>query len=137
MWEYARLETKLTYMDMEGVTAFEGGIYLLDECGNYESLSPERFEVTQYIGLKDNKGEEIYDADIFQYTEHEGYLLKSFRARITWSDLNCCFGYFGYSEVLDKQSYTAFNEHDELEYDVLPYCEIVGNIYQNPELLEQ
>lgn len=44
--EWARENTKLVYCDIEGIAVIEGDAYLLDECGNWEYLNPERFEIS-------------------------------------------------------------------------------------------
>jgi len=102
------------------------------ECvDDYEPYHIEDFELMQYTGLKDKNGKEIYEGDIceIQYyhdpkipneitvckyiTEHSGFSLLNKKGGI----FSCCFktgGNFG-----DKNA-----------------VEIIGNIYENPELLK-
>ena len=76
-------------------------------------------EVNQYTGLKDKNNKEIYEGDI---------LFESFGERY-------------YKVIFENGSFRAEFEGDFEEYSfdlidvVAQGCEIVGNIYQNPELL--
>ena len=88
-------------------------------------VSPET--VGEYTGLTDKNGKKIFEGDIVQYQpEYEPAPLRSFVA------------YFA-----DKYNYPAFDlaehnyeanglqcAHEEGE------CEVIGTIYDNPELLE-
>jgi len=77
----------------------------------------------QYTGLKDKYGIEIYEGDILlrkiwgfpkPYNENEKYLVKSLSEYMTDGETN---GHF---------SIELWNE----------LCEVVGNIHENPELME-
>ena len=83
--------------------------------------------VGQYTGLKDQNGKRIFEGDIVQYQpEYEPAPLRSFVV------------YFA-----DKYNYPAFDlaEHN-YEANGLQCaheeggCEVIGTIYDNPELLE-
>lgn len=70
-----------------------------------------RYELMQYTGLKDKNGKEIYEGDIVNaYWPWEGTQLQ-----ITCSSLEWVFG-FNFKEMIK---------------------EVIGNIYQNPELLKE
>ena len=72
-------------------------------------------ELMEYTGLKDMKGKEIYEGDILFETFREEY----------------------FKVVFENGSFRA--EVDEYSLDLEDYaniCEIVGNIYENPELME-
>lgn len=78
----------------------------------------KRFIVMQFTGLKDKNGEEIYEGDIVKLPN--GLILK-----IGWE--------IGFHQYCGKSRATSagFNfmyKHDEVE--------IIGNIYENPELLK-
>ena len=75
----------------------------------------------QYTGLKDNNGKEIYEGDIVRTAL--GYTQK-----VIWSDMYAAF-------------VAVYKDKDRLNRSSMPYrvdCtdEIVGNIHENPELLE-
>jgi uncharacterized phage protein (TIGR01671 family) len=102
------------------------------------AINPTNCEIMRFTGLKDAKGIEIYEGDIIQYPKHEGYLMDSFKAEIRFIESYACFGYLklGLNEYgFDHVIIHPFSEHDEFEIDVLPYFEVIGNIYENPELI--
>lgn len=73
-------------------------------------------ELMEYTGLKDMKGKEIYEGDILFETFSEEY----------------------FKVVFENGSFRT--EIDEYSLDLEDYaniCEIVGNIYENPELIEE
>lgn len=77
---------------------------------------PEGFEYMQYTGLKDKNGKEIYEGDIIRYDRRikdpkKLYIVK-WESR--FGEYGDCCGYDGLSS----------------------YGEVIGNIYENPELLE-
>lgn len=66
--------------------------------------------VGQYTGLKDKNGKKIFEGDIVRYIDND--LIE-------------------YVEFIDG---VFFAGSEELRY---AYCEVIGNIYDNPELLEE
>jgi uncharacterized phage protein (TIGR01671 family) len=92
--------------------------------------------IGQYTGLKDKNGKEIYEGDILKYSAHDGYGLFPGRLTIKWIDDSACFGYSHSDQSFSPGYVSPFTEHDELKFDVLSYSEIIGNIYENPELLK-
>lgn len=91
-------------------------------------------DVMQYTGLKDKNGKEIYEGDVLQFTERPKYLLKTGKMLVCWNENYGCYGY-KYEHSVNKEHIIPFVTHDELKEDVLNHCEVIGNIYQNPELL--
>lgn len=84
-------------------------------------------ELMQSTGLKDKNGVEIFEGDIvsvrnhpFQKTELSGAGIEiDGDYLIGWSDHNL-----------------TWLAGDLLLYQLKPYIEVIGNIYENPELLE-
>jgi uncharacterized phage protein (TIGR01671 family) len=86
-------------------------------------------ELMQFTGLIDKKGKEIFEGDIIHFTKHDGYLLDNFIGNVIFIEDESSFGYriFGYDY--------PFNRTDEIHNDLLNHCEIIGNIYENNEIL--
>lgn len=81
----------------------------------YLNADFDEIELMQYTGLKDMKGKEIYEGDILFESFSEEY----------------------FKVVFENGSFRA--EVDEYSLDLEDYahiCEVVGNIYENPELME-
>ncbi len=87
--------------------------------------NPNLGSVSQYTGLKDKNEKEIYEEDVLKYErlyddgKTEG--LKTFTAVVSW-----CKGCFYLVE--SKSVVHRLGSHD---------VEVIGNIYENPELLNE
>jgi len=81
----------------------------------------EDFEVMQYTGIKDKKGKEIYEGDILQ---KQGY----WSWYVAFEDCT-----FVTVPCLSVQAMSR--EHNRLRKDLVDGWEIIGNIYENGELL--
>lgn len=74
----------------------------------------DRFIVMQYTGLKDKNGKEIYEGDIID--------IGIGKTQIKWNHSHLAFRLKGYN----IQKLTEYND----------FFEVIGNIYQNPNLLQ-
>lgn len=88
--------------------------------------------VGQYTGLTDKNGKKIFEGDIVTYddaeADYEGYhdnvFLNCGEVRISaWDGI-----YFTNRQTVEMS--------DLYESETMVDCEIIGNIYDNPELLE-
>ena len=85
-------------------------------------LDPET--VGQYTGHNDKNGVEIYEGDIVSFGEwsnqksHPGLCLH----KVVWNEEDACF--------------STYEARETMTYGLDPFSEVIGNIYENPELLE-
>lgn len=93
-------------------------------------LEDERFVVMQCTGLKDKKGKEIYEGDI--YKDGEGLLFT-----VVWYEEGLQGLYLSHrsydGEKYIKKVYSHFGHETESKRWGI---EVVENIHKNPELLE-
>lgn len=75
----------------------------------------------QYTGLTDKNGKEIYEGDILSLWPG----ITTGMAKIVFTD-----GAWQYEYLTDPQAPDAY----EFQYNKMDEHEIIGNIYQNPEL---
>ncbi|WP_299085971.1 YopX family protein [uncultured Campylobacter sp.] len=81
----------------------------------------DEIELIQYIGINDKNGVEIYEGYIIEFLENESG--ETWTAKIVFENL----------------AFKALDVEDECyEYDFndLTDIEVIGNIYENPELLK-
>lgn len=113
------------------------GYLLSNELGEYDE-----YEIMQYTGQKDKNGVEIYEGDILEFedTGEEGYeYLEGYdftnRAAVCYEngrfELENFVGGDGY--VLESMSHEC---HEDFMI-ILNNSKIIGNRYENPELLEE
>lgn len=80
--------------------------------------------IGQYTGLTDKNGKKIFEGDIIIFNRHRNLPRKK----------TCPFVVF-YDER--NAQFTRFNSpYATLQKDMMPECEVIGNIHQNPELLK-
>lgn len=93
-----------------------------DGSGKYEVI-PET--VCQYTGYTDDTGKKIFEGDIVSFTDgtstESGF----------WE--TCCCGEVGYDE--EEACFYVSNRMSAESWEVLDGCHIIGNIFDNPELI--
>ncbi|ODV55444.1 YopX family protein [Lysinibacillus fusiformis] len=141
------LEKRMWTLDDAGEDSGDGSIQYFSENGSLEfgrleyydtglgvNSHFEKFPLMQYTGLKDKDGKEIYEGDIIRFTngidevyEEVGTVVFDleecgYKAQYTDDGVTHCIYLINPKVFADK--------YTEITY------EIIGNIYENPELLE-
>lgn len=79
-------------------------------------------ELEQFTGLKDKKGKEVYEGDFLRLKGGSIW-------RVEWCNL---------AWQINKMPWDEENEPaDRYEMYEMGVCEIIGNIHQNPKLIEE
>lgn len=94
-----------------------------DEISGY--LPRDRFILLQYTGFKDKNEKKIYEGQILKFYNDVDYIVKAGYAKVVYEDGAFCCKHFKYGT-----EYLANMDMDDMDITV------VGNIYDNPELLE-
>ena len=93
---------------------------------------PDKFEIQQFTGLKDKNGKEIYEGDITNSIKRgvahgpEREYIKEAEVWYSTEDLQYVFG---------KYCNNGYAWHYSMADDLFDF-EVVGNIFENPELLK-
>ena len=113
------------YLEKQAVKGEE--YYITSPCNewinNCHIVIPET--ICQYTGLKDKNGVEIYENDILQL--FDTIKKKKKKVTIKWNNESACY------EVLQLNG-------NHYSFDVraaINPCEVIGNIFDNSELLEK
>lgn len=85
----------------------------------WRKVDPET--VGQYTGLKDKNGKEIYEGDVLLEILSPD---EKYAHVVVWSQDDCAWMFEYYGDL-----FTA----SEMNFE---QCEVIGNIYSNPEMLE-
>lgn len=89
---------------------------------------------SQYTGLEDMNGRKIFEGDIVKLTDDvNGF---SWFAVVRFGNPNCTYDWGWQLEPIGKcESATGILLWIDME-DTGAYCEVIGNIHDNPELME-
>ena len=91
-------------------------------------LDWERFDIQQFTGLLDKQGKEIFEGDIIDWENRKQ--IKKGISQIAYK----------YQIIFEEGSFIGVGDKRigskvKLDKDFLSSFEVIGNIYENPELL--
>lgn len=91
----------------------------------HESLFPDRYELMQFTGLKDKNGKEIYEGDVVNMVYDEPYNRPHI---IIWHINKFC--------AIHLSQYLRGNDYNDPKLPNGFNAEVIGNIFENSELLK-
>ena len=127
-WDVESNEMTLPNDILEVLVSMKNEVYAMVK-GRNETLGGINRDNTilmQYTGLKDNNGTEIYEGDILSTDLDRPYLIVEFR--------NGAFMYQCHDNGKDYYDFMATTGENS---NFTKYHEVIGNIFENPELLER
>ena len=100
-----------------------------DGCLRFFAFEVEENTICQYTGLKDKNGKEIYEHNIVKThmtdrrinSEEKDYIFE-----VVWCSSEASFEYRTKADILGNPCCVASNQYR---------VEVIGNIYENPDLL--
>jgi uncharacterized phage protein (TIGR01671 family) len=109
------------------VCEWDGGCWTNGDYNDYRDKDDEYQKITyviqQYTGVKDKNSKEIYEGDIIEYTIHN---YPDELTRIGFVSFMAGMFLVNWSDQTDQ----------ELGYMSISSIKVIGNIFENPELLK-
>ena len=114
--------------EVDAIGFSEGAVTISNENVKYYHLGINEIELMQSTGLKDKNGTEIYEGDILEVEKNEDGTYKGTINGKTFFDR-----FQGYSSKIKVEGMHDINTLRYWNNRV----RIIGNIYENPELLKE
>lgn len=99
--------------------------YENNPCYHFSMIEVDPETVCQYTGYKDDTGKKIFEGDIVGFEDMTS-------TESGYSEMGCC------GKVCYDEEEVCFHVTDRLSaesWEVLGECHIIGNIFDNPELI--
>lgn len=93
--------------------------------------------VGQYIGLTDKNGKKIFEGDIVHCYGHDSIGTFDWKAVVEFGNPNCTYSWgWQLKPITEPNGNPDILLWVEMSDYMDIYCEVIGNIHDNPELLE-
>ncbi len=134
------------FMNLSGRLHLVSGddIYAAEE--GYRLVTDSTHAIMQYTGLKDKRGKEIYEGDILSFVAFNNDEDNGFGPHLNimdlvvvdWEENHSGFvlrrtSEYNHRENMDAIFYGLCSRNNEMPIGV--YAVVIGNIYENPELI--
>lgn len=100
-------------------------VEVLDAFSEWREIEKPKYILMRGIGLKDENGIEIYEGDLVEYRDGE----ESFKGEVVIN----CFG----SYVKAENDCIRFEDFSDENTRLAGNCYVVGNIYEDSDLLDE
>jgi uncharacterized phage protein (TIGR01671 family) len=105
-----------------------------DEDNLFDHYDFDKIEIMQYTGLKDKNGKEVYEGDVVKVLDGTLLLLNRDWIDPKKEEITCQVVFYRGCFVLQTLNINPY--YIDLYKDGRYYLEVIGNIYESPELLE-
>lgn len=125
------------YVCRYGWTGKENTYILPNYASALYSIEVNPETIGQYTGLKDKNGTKIFEGDIlkgfnYPYKHEEEF---NYFAEVLWFENSPAFGIYTFKNPKSEVSGISEGNTDYMEDWIPNSWEVIGNIYDNPELL--
>lgn len=100
-----------------------------------EAIEIDPETLGQYIWRKDKNGKKIFEGDILTFQDDKGELNYYFE--IIWHEDYCSFGFVAHKNPKSSDNYIPDGTIGIFDHFESENWEVIGNLYDNPELIEE
>lgn len=124
----------------KNVLSLSDGMFLIEDINGYKEVvsipsfindrAPNEFAIMQFTGLKDKNGKEIYEGDAvrYKYNPTEEWN-ENCVGDINWKGTGFCF--------VNRWLVSLPGAYVSEDKPLVEEFEVIGNIYENPELINK